>query len=239
MNVRLSKSALENFNRCARCFWLEKVQEIKQPQGIRAGVPMGIDRCLKGHYDAHRATKTVPPELVGCVPGGLYPEDRLSMKDLRNWRKGLTVAVEGFELSTALDDLLFDPATGRYNMIDYKSKARLTDEEETRKYYQTQADASDLALNANGYPTDGATYFVYYSPVSVDASAPSPAVPFRWNAQVIRITADHARVKDLLARAGRCLEAPNAPAGSPACEQCNYLVQRRSYDLREAPAEAF
>ena len=233
MTTRLSKSALENFRRCARCFWLEKTQDIKQPQGIRAGVPMGIDRVLRGHYDAHRAASTVPPELAGHIPGGLYPEDRISMKDLRNWRKGLAVVVEGFELSTALDDLLYSPATGLYNMIDYKSKAKLTDEEDTRKYYQTQADAYDLALNANGYKTDGRAFFAYYSPARVGSSAPSNEVDFRWNAQIVVITADHARVKAMLVRAGRCLEARTAPEPSPTCEQCNYVAARKAYDLRE------
>lgn len=242
MEIRLSKSTLEEFNRCARCWWLAKNHKIKAPDGIRAGVPMGIDRVLKGHYDAHRAAGTVPAELVGKIPGGLYGGKRVSMSDLRNWRKGLAVSVGTYELSTALDDMLFDPKTGLYNMIDYKSKAKLTNVEDTQKYYQTQADAYDLALNVNGYQTDGRAFFAYYAPISVDRDVTGDDtndgryVPFNWHAQVIVITADHARIKDLVTRAGKCLEGP-LPAASMDCDMCVYVKDRKAFiDERAAAA---
>lgn len=239
MNIRLSKSTLEEFNRCARCWWLSKKQGIKAPDGIRAGVPMGIDRVLKGHYDSHRASGHVPPELVGHIPFGLYNGSRISMGDLRNWRKGLAVMVGPYELSTALDDLLYDPKNDLYNMIDYKSKAKETNEEDTKKYYQTQADAYDLALNANGYTTDGWAYFAYYSPVNVvpvfvnqDMEGHN-IVPFAWNCQVIKIKADHVRIMDLVTRAGKCLE-DSMPAKNAECEMCEYLDARTNFHLAAA-----
>ena len=227
--IRLSKSSLEKFRSCPKCFWLEKNQGLKQPDGIRAGVPMGIDRVLKGHYDSYRVTRSVPPELKGQIPGGLYPGDRISMGDLRNWRKGLTVVFDGFELSTAMDDLLFNPATGIYNVIDAKSKAKLTDEKDTKKYYQTQADAYDWALNENGYKTDGDCFFAYYSPVSVDPGLVGPLVPFRWNCQVIKIVAEHDSIKSLLVSAGKCLES-SLPEPSKDCGYCQFVADRTAME---------
>lgn len=235
MSIRLSKSALEKFRSCARCFWLDKVQGLKQPEGIRSGLPMGMDRVLKGHYDAHREAGKLPPELVGHVPGGLYDGKRISMKDLRNWRKGLSVTVEdgGFqaELSTALDDLLFDPATGRYAMIDYKTKAKATDQAATQLYYGTQADCYDLALNANGYATWDVAYFAYYYPVNVGADGSGIAegghqgVAMGWACQVVPIKPDHARAKALLIAAARCLEGKIPEAGED-CDYCAFVVAR-------------
>lgn len=234
--MRLSKSAVEKFRACPRCFYIDKHHDYKQPAGIRAGVPMGIDRVLKGHYDACREDKTVPPELVGQIPGGLYPGDRISLKDLRNWRKGLTFVFDCYELNTAMDDLLFNPATGLYNVIDAKSKAKLTDEDDTRKYYQTQADAYDLALNANGYKTDGDCFFAYYSPLRVGSSAPSNEVDFRWNCQVIKIKADHDAIKSLLVQAGKCLEG-SLPAAAEGCEYCRFFEDRRGlFEVLKVPA---
>ena len=99
-----------------------------------AKIAVGIDRVLKQHYDTHRAAGTVPPELIGQIPGALYDGKRIAMPDLRNWRKGLTVTVGPYDLSTALDDLLYDATRHCYNMIDYKSKAKETNEEDTQKY---------------------------------------------------------------------------------------------------------
>lgn len=236
--LRLSKSSIEKFRSCPRCFWLKQKQGLDQPDGIRAGVPMGIDRVLKGHYDDHRAAGTVPPELQGKIPGGLYDGKRISMADLRNWRKGLVAVVDGTDLSTAMDDLLFNPATGLYNVYDAKSKAKLTDEADTRKYYEVQADAYDLALSENGYKTDGVAYFGYYSPVRVGHSAPSDEVDFRWNCQVIAIKADHERIKALVRAAAACLEGPlpepnltrsRGKKGADkieGCAVCAYLLER-------------
>jgi len=227
MSTRLSKSALENFNRCPRCFWLEKNHKIKQPEGIRSGLPMGMDRVLKAHYDAHRASGTMPPELVADLPGWkLYDGKAISMADLRNWRKGLSVKVGEYELSTALDDLLFNPMTGLYSMIDYKTKAKATDAEATKLYYQTQADAYDLALNVNKYSTDGQARFAYYYPVAVSGEDKQPhSVPMSWNCQVITISADHERIKDNVIRAGKCLEGP-LPEPGKDCTVCNYVPER-------------
>ena len=213
-DIRLSKSQLDKFVACPRCFWMEKHHRIKQPEGIRAGVPMGIDRVLKGHYDAHRAAKKVPNELVGKIPSGLYPGDRIHMEDLRNWRKGLVAVVDGVELSTAMDDLLFDPATGIYNVYDAKSKAKLTNEEDTARYYQTQADAYDLAHNENSYKTDGRCFFGYYSPVDIAGNLIGEDTPdgrmvaFNWHCQVITIRANHDRIKTLIRAAAACIEGP-------------------------------
>lgn len=249
MSLRLSKSSIDKFRSCPRCFWVEKKHGLKQPDGIRAGVPMGIDRVLKGHYDSNRQAKTIPPELSGKIPGGLYPGDRIGMADLRNWRHGLTAIVDGVELSTAMDDLLFNPATGLYNVFDAKSKARLTDEADTKKYYEVQGDSYNLALKANGYPTDDWAYFAYYSPLRVGSSAPSDEVDFRWNCQVIRIEASDERIKALVRAAAACLDSaipePNVRTVKgkkgdkvEGCPVCVYLMEHAALFAAGAKAAA-
>lgn len=234
MSTRLSKSALEKFRSCPKCFWIDKNMGLKQPEGIRSGLPMGMDRVLKEHYDRHREVGNMPSELVGQVPIGLnlYSGNRISMKDLRNWRKGLNVIVDAVELSTALDDLLFDKDLGVYVMIDYKTKAKATDEAATQQYYGVQADCYDLALVSNGYPTPGLAYFAYYYPVTV-GSGTTPAsfesghsaLSMAWACQVIKIRANHDRAKDLLLRAAKCLSGP-MPDPGPDCEYCSFVTER-------------
>lgn len=226
MSIRLSKSALEKFRSCPRCFYLDKVKGIKQPEGIRSGLPMGMDRILKAHYDMHRAKGSVPPELDGLVDWKLYGESRISMKDLRNWRKGLAVIIDGVKLSTALDDMLErDGIPKVFAMIDYKTKAKSTDEIDTQKYYGTQADCYDLALNANDYPTTGMAYFAYYYPELVSGGEPRGdghnVVFMGWRCQVIRIKADHERAKVLVLAAAKCLESAE-PDPSKDCDYCHW-----------------
>lgn len=227
MKVRLSKSALEKFKTCPLCFWHEKRNGLKQPEGIHAGVPKGIERVVTEHYEQHRIAKMCPPELAGSIQGLLYVGDRISLRDLRNWRKGLTAIVDGVELSTALDDLLFDPDTKLYSMIDVKTKAKLpTTVEDTKKYYGLQVDCYDLALNANDYRTTGLGFFAYYAPKKVTICGGAVA-GMDWDCQVVKLQADQANAKKLLLAAAACLDSAIPDPGAE-CEVCNYLVKREA-----------
>ena len=134
MSIRLSKSQLDKFQACAKCFWLKQRHKLGQPDMISSKVWKGVERVTIAHYEAHRLAKTTPDNLIGQVPEGAIPyqADRIDMKALRYWGKGMRFAVDGVEVSTALDDMLQfsdgnSPASMRYAVIDYKSKSKATD----------------------------------------------------------------------------------------------------------------
>jgi len=224
MSIRLSKSQLDKFQDCPRCFWLAQRHKLKQPEQISSKVWKGIERITIAHYEAHRLAKTTPPNLIGQVPSGCIPyqADRIDMQSLRYWGKGLRFQMDGIEVSTALDDMLQRTmgADGvrLYNVIDYKSKSKETDAKATADLYANQADVFDLAANVNNYPTDGVVYFDYWSPISVEAAeradtvgADGPSIGStlqRWASQVIALQADHERCKKLVLAAAACIEGP-------------------------------
>lgn len=220
MDIRLSKSQLDKFVDCPRCFWLAQRHKLKQPDMISSKVWKGVERVTIQHYDAHRAAKTTPENLIGQVPLGAVPlqRDAEGMKALRYWGKGLPFKVDNVLVTTALDDMLQfgdgnSPAAIRYAVIDYKSKSKLTDEESTAEMYQNQADVFDLAANVNGLPTDGVVYFDYWSPVSVEGAEPPATLGDtgftmqKWASQIIALKADHARIKKLVLAAAACIES--------------------------------
>lgn len=223
MDIRLSKSQLDKFVGCPRCFWLGQRHKLSQPDMISSKVWKGIERVTIAHYEAHRAAKTTPANLIGQVPDGAIPLqlDADGMKALRYWGKGLAFKVDGVLVTTALDDMIqWDDREGktRYAVIDYKSKSKPTDAEATADLYQNQADVFDLACNVNGYQTDGKVYFDYWAPdavIGADSAARSGRyedevghTTQRWTSQVIVLTADHARIKKLILAAAACIEGP-------------------------------
>jgi hypothetical protein len=228
MDIRLSKSQLDKFCSCPRCFWLHHRQKLDQPDMISSKVWKGVERIAQAHYQEHREARTTPPALIGKVPEGAIPVqfDEEQMKALRYWGKGLPFKVDGITVTTALDDMLqwqFNdnpeykyPYTGdktRYAVIDYKSKSKLTDEAATLDLYRNQADVFDLACNENGYHTDGVVYFDYWSPMQVEgAEAPGSyengTTLQLWASQVIAVRADHERIKTLIRAAAACIEGP-------------------------------
>ncbi len=219
MDIRLSKSQLDKFVDCPRCFWLGQRHKLKQPDMISSKVWKGVERVTTAHYQKHREDKSTPYNLIGQVPDGSIPVqfDETAMKALRYWGKGLAFKVGDVTVTTALDDMLqipdgTQPNGSRYAVIDYKSKSKLTDEESTALMYQNQADVFDLACNVNGYPTDGTVYFDYWSPVVVEGSEPlADAYGHtiqRWASQVITLKANHERIKKLILAAAACIEGP-------------------------------
>lgn len=249
MSIRLSKSQLDKFQDCPRCFWLAQRHKLKQPDMISSKVWKGIERVCIEHYEQHRMLKTTPLNLVGQVPAGAIPyqADRISMKDLRYWGKGLRFKVGEIEVSTALDEMLQrigpDGRT-QYAVLDYKSKSRATDAEATADLYQNQADVFDLAANVNGYPTDGIVYFDYWYPSGVleGVAGPNPGdhgtTKQLWGSQVVALKADHGRCTKLVLEAAACIDGPmpdpqllhsvGKKGGEhiDGCAVCAYLFQR-------------
>jgi hypothetical protein len=199
---------------------------------ISSKVWKGIERITQEHYEQHRIAKATPPNIVGQVPSGAIPyqADRISMKELRYWGKGLRFKVDGIEVSTALDDMLQRPSSlvfpasagallaGKpcplYNVIDYKSKSKATDLKATEDLYQNQADVFDLAANVNDYPTDNMVYFDYWYPAGVLEGIAPPApgdhgtTKQLWGSQIIAVKADHERCKKLVLAAAACIDGP-------------------------------
>lgn len=248
MSIRLSKSQMDKFVSCPRCFWLAQNHKFKQPEQISSKVWKGIERVTIAHYEQHRLAKTTPGNLAGFVPAGAIPyqADRIDMKALRYWGKGFRFAVDGVEVSTALDDMLQydrDSVEGMrklYAVIDYKSKSKATDEESTRQLYQNQADVFDLACNVNGYPTEGIVYFDYWYPIAAkDRNATLTPENHHiteqvWGSQVVTLKADHARIKKLVLQAAACIESamPDPPRagkkGEISCAVCAYVEDRET-----------
>ena len=256
MGIRLSKSALDKFERCARCFYLQYRYKLGQPDLISSKVWKGTERIGLAHYEAHRLAKTTPPDLIGQVPDGAIPyqADRISMKDLRYWGKGLSFLVDGITVTTALDDMLQRSVDGKtiYNCIDLKSKSKATDEQATIDLYANQAGCYDLAMNVNDYRTDGVVYFAYSYPMAIsEAKQFTPGADVLhglttqlWGSQVVMLRADHERIKKLVLAAAACLDGPlpepNIKRSTVArgvnkgqekldgCPVCLYVVERES-----------
>ena len=243
MGIRLSKSQLDKFVACARCFWLKQRHKLDQPDMISSKVWKGVERITQAHYERHRQAKTTPENLLGQVPDGAIPYqgDRIDMKALRYWGKGLRFMVDQVEVTTALDDMIQRPGPSGgtvYNVCDYKSKSKATDEESTRQLYQNQADVFDLACNVNEYPTDGKVYFDYWYPVEVRTGTETAGVADThgrtiqvWGSQVIVLQADHARIKALILAAAACLDSampePRLKVGKvEGCPVCTYVHDR-------------
>lgn len=215
--IKLSPSTLNLFLDCPRCFWLDKVKNIKRPRGIFPSLPGGMDRVIKAHFDTFRASKSLPSELSGSdFEGVALFGDQMKLEQWRNWRTGL-VYHDSPEvlLSGALDDLLVKD--GQFIPFDYKTKGSVTTREDAVKYYQNQLDCYTLLLHENKMPAAGFAFLLYYSPKKVSEQG---AVLFEL--QAIKIPTDPERARATLRNAAALLKGA-LPRENGFCEYCCWI----------------
>ncbi len=218
--VTLSPSALSLFKNCPRCFWLEKVKNIKRPRGIFPSLPGGMDRVIKTYFDTFRIKGLLPPELrIDAFKGIRLYDDQVQLERWRAWRTGLQYQKDDEVLSGMLDDLLVKD--GAYIPFDYKTKGSPTNEEDATKYYQTQLDCYALMLEGNGLKTAGYGFLLYYTPKEVGENG-----QVSFEIQPIKIGTDTERAKALVHQALSILTGP-APKSAHDCEYCEWLEKFR------------
>ncbi len=228
--VFLSPSALNLYNECPRCFWLEKIRKMKRPRGAFPSLPGGMDKVRKVRYDVYRDRKEMPPEISGKVRGVLFG-DMASLSRWRDWRSTDLKYVDeaaNVKLSGALDDCLvegdiFIPLDYKTNGYGYKPGGE--------SYYQTQLDCYCLMLIASGKRTCGEAYLAYYWPIEIPPAAISDAMRGKniatwtgFGCQPILVKTDPEAAKKLVREAVALLRGP-IPGSDPKCEYC--AIERR------------
>lgn len=215
--IRLSPSSLNLYRNCPRCFWLEKMRNIKRPRGIFPSLPGGMDRVIKKFFDEHRKKCTLPEDLSGPdFQGVILFGNQSKLDQWRDWKTGLEYREpEGAVLFGAIDDLLVKD--GLYIPFDYKTKGSPTTEDDAIKYYQMQLDCYGLMLDANGFKPANYGFLLYFSPQKVLSRK-----MVEFEIQPIKISIDINRAKIILKEASRCL-ADAMPPAERNCEYCQWL----------------
>jgi len=120
---KLSRSKLELFLDCPKCFYLDNKLGTKRPTGFPFNINSAIDHLLKKEFDIHRANGDSHP-LIKKYGVDAKP---VQHEKLDIWREHF-VGVEythpktGMTISSAIDDLWIN-SKDEYIVIDYKATA--------------------------------------------------------------------------------------------------------------------
>ena len=167
---KLSPSALNLMKDCPRCFWLDKHNVWKRPEGIFPSLPSGMDRILKVHFDKFMEKGELPPELCNnkeCIGMKLFDDKELLKVWQNNW-KGISFTDEdGNELHGAVDNIL--KKGKKLVVLDYKTRGYAL-KEDTHEHYRLQQNIYNFLLRKNGYETEDYFFLLFYIPKEVNAS---------------------------------------------------------------------
>ena len=228
----LSRSKLENFINCPRCFYIDRRLGVEQPGGPPFTINSAVDHLLKKEFDRYRELGEPHPYLtangIDAVP---FRHEKLD-----EWRenfKGVQYVHEasGFKVSGAVDDLWVHRPSGQIIVADYKATAKdaeVTLDADWQMGYKRQMELYQWLLRRNGFDVSDTGYFVY---CNGDRSAQGFDGVVRFKVSLIAYTGNDGWVDDALIRARQCLDANHAPEPGPDCKQCLYVNDIRSLNL--------
>ena len=101
-----SRTALDEFVECPRCFYFSRRLGHARPGGGMSGLPGAVEKLMRQELDGYRARHEQHP-VMADLPGDLIPFDHPSLGDWRKSKPGIRLAHagSGFLLSGAPDDV--------------------------------------------------------------------------------------------------------------------------------------
>lgn len=228
---KLSRSKIDLFLECPRCFYLDRRLGVGRPPGYPFALNSAVDTLLKQEFDIHRARGTQHP-LIKKYGVDARP---IPHKDLNAWRHNFT-GVRYLHQTTnllifgAIDDL-WQNSQGEYIVVDYKATAKDQAITELNKgwhiSYKRQMEVYQWLLRQNGYPVSDTGYFVYCNG-RTDKEAFDGKLEF--DVTLIPYKGDDGWVDKTILEIYRCLNSDRIPDAAPECDYCSYIRAARSYE---------
>lgn len=227
---KLSRSKIELFLNCPRCFYLDRRLGVGQPPGFPFNLNSAVDTLLKKEFDLHRASAKAHP-LMRAYGLDLVPYESDFMDEWRQNFKGVQYLhpKTNFIVTGAVDDIWAD-GRGKLHVVDYKSTSKETEVTLDAPWqigYKRQMEIYQWLLRQIGYEVSDTGYFVYCNG-RTDLEAFDGKLEF--DVKIIPYTGSADWVDDALEDAHRCLTAAKLPKAAETCDYCNYVKARKKVE---------
>lgn len=236
---KLSRSKIELFMQCPRCFWLDTRLKIKRPSSPPFNINKTIDELFKKEFDVYRAKGEPHPLMVKFKVKAIpYQHDQLDV-----WRENFTGITTlhkptNLHLFGAVDDIWTNDA-GQLIVVDYKATAKdkpvkaLGPEGGWQDMYRRQMEIYQWLLKQNGFDVSDTGYFVYATGTQ-DREGFNDRVDFETHVFPHHGSSDWVepiimKMKEVMD--GDMPEVGTAAMGGP-CEHCEYAKARTTLTLQ-------
>jgi hypothetical protein len=221
---RLSRSKIDLFVECPRCFYLDNKLGTGRPRGPAFTINIAVDALFKKEFDVHRLAGSSHPIMkqygVDAVP--------YAHKDFEIWREnfqGLEHKHEptGFTVSGAIDDVWINKK-GELIVVDYKSTSKngtieTLSDSSWEAQYKRQMGVYQWLLTQMGFPVQSMGYFVY-----ANASTDNEAFDGKLDFEVTLVPCEGETewIEPTLMKIKECLDGGKVPDSGKGCEFCPY-----------------
>lgn len=233
---KVSRSKIELFMQCPRCFWLDTRLKITRPNTPPFNINKAIDELFKKEFDAHREAGTPHPIMtdnqIKAVP--------MQHENMETWRHNFTGVVALHEPTNlhvfgAIDDLWVGD-DGKAIVVDYKATSKdkeVSIDSDWQISYKRQLEVYQWLLRQNGLEVSDTGYFVYTN-ARIDLDGFNDRLEFR--TKLIPYKGSDAWVEPTLKKMKACMEGDMPPVGQAAmggdCDYCTYARKRTELTMK-------
>ena len=223
----LSRSRVDNFLECPRCFYLTNRLGIARPSTFPFNLNNAVDELLKNEFDGYRKKQKPHPIQVENNLNAIPYEH----PELDNWRESLRNGVKRFHEPTNLilrggiDDVWIDKKTNKLIVVDYKAtskKGEVTLDADWQIGYKRQVEFYQWLFRGNSFDVSDTAYFVYCNGIK-DKSEFNNRLEFK--VKLIPYIGNDEWVEPTLKDLKYCLLAEEPPKASDNCSYCRFVTK--------------
>jgi len=228
---RISRSKIDLFLGCQRCFYLDRKLGVGRPPGYPFNLNNAVDTLLKQEFDIYRAKGTKHP-FMETYKIDAIPFQHEKMDDWRNVRKGIQYIHKPTNLLImgAIDDAWVNPK-GELYIVDYKATSKngeVTLDAPWQITYKRQMEVYQWLFRKNDFKVSDIGYFVYCNG-KADKKAFDKKIEF--DIKVIPYKGNTNWIEQTILDIHKCLNQKDIPEMNPDCDYCRYrkVAAQESY----------
>ncbi|MFI5270768.1 MAG: PD-(D/E)XK nuclease family protein [Candidatus Saccharimonadales bacterium] len=233
---KVSRSKIELFMQCPRCFWIDVRLKITRPNTPPFNINKAIDELFKKEFDTYR-TKGKPHPIMLDNQIKAIPYEH---EDLNTWRAnftGVTTLHKPTNLWVfgAVDDVWVNE-DGELIVVDYKATSKSSPvslDADWQISYKRQMEVYQWLLRMNNFTVSDIGYFVYTN-AKMDMSGFNDRLEF--DTKLIAYSGDDGWVEPTLKKMKECMDSDKMPPVGEAamggiCDYCSYARSRTELTL--------
>lgn len=222
---RLSRSKLDLFLNCPRCFYLDRRLGVGQPPGFPFSLNSAVDKLLKKEFDVRRAAGQ-PHPLMQQYKLDAVPFEHAQLDEWRDsLRGGITYLHQPTKLfiTGGVDDIWVKP-NGELIIVDYKATSKeqeVTLDADWQIGYKRQMEIYQWLFRKNRFTVSSTGYFVYCNGLT-DREAFDGRLEF--DIKLIPYIGDDSWIEHAITQAWECLQSDELPQPNVQCDYCAYRM---------------
>ena len=219
---KLSRSKIDLFLECPRCFYLDRKLGVSRPRWPAFTLHSAVDQLLKNEFDLLRANgerhKLMKQYEIDAIP--------YSHPDLDKWRNNFT-GIRFLHPKTnllifgAIDDVWINPQE-ELHIVEYKAtstKQEISLEDKYKQSFKKQVEIYQWLFRKNRFKVNDTGYFVY---ANAGRNRPKFDGRLEFEVSIIPHKGDDSWIGPTILEIHKRLNQDTIPQSGADCEYCQY-----------------